>query len=121
MEKGQLLSLYLPLESQWMGTETSSWLTGTTIVSAKSRHRAMYPLWRALAPLGIKTEKVLLGSNIPLESQWMGAGTSLWLKGTTIVSAKSHHRVMCPLWRALLRMAIEMEKGMLLSSISPGQ
>jgi hypothetical protein len=30
-----------------------------------------------------------------------GDGTSFWLTGTTIVSARSHHRAMCPLWRAL--------------------
>jgi DNA-binding beta-propeller fold protein YncE len=39
MEKGRLLSFLHPVESQWMGAATSSWLTSLTIVFARSHHR----------------------------------------------------------------------------------
>ena len=37
--------------------------------------------------------------------------TPLWLILSTVVSAKSHRRVMCPLWRALAKRDIETKKG----------
>jgi hypothetical protein len=78
-------------------------------VSARYPHRAMCPLWRALAHAAIETEKGPLLSSIGgLASRWMGTTTSSWLTVVTIVSAKSHCRVVCPLWRALSSRAIKM-------------
>jgi hypothetical protein len=37
--------------------------------------------------------------------------TSLWLILSTVVSAKSHRKATCPLWRALAKRDIETEKG----------
>jgi DNA-binding beta-propeller fold protein YncE len=60
--------------------------------------------WQALARWGIETEKeLLLSSTCPVVSQWMAGTTSSWLTGTTIGSAKSHHRAKFLLWQALGR------------------
>jgi len=48
-----------------------------------------------------------------------GGNVIVGVTRVTIVSARSHHRAKCPLWRALARRAIETEKGTLLNSSGP--
>jgi hypothetical protein len=69
----------------------------------------------------IKTEKgPSLNLTGQLESQWMGTAMSLWVTVLIIVSAKPHHRATCPLSRALVKEAIETEKGPMLNSTIRG-
>jgi hypothetical protein len=77
-----------------------------------------------LAGTGVKGRQdgegtVVAQFNTPCGVAVDGDGTFLWLITTTIIFARSHHRAMCPLWRALAARAIKTEKGTLRSSTSP--